>query len=228
MLRCRTRPVTGLASPDLGDALTSWHFEGFLRDRTVCEIVELDARKLGADRALDTRQVRFLVRRHEAERIARFGRPAGTSHPVDVVLGDLGQVEVHHMAQRLDVDAARRDVRGHEHPVLTGLEAVERLGALRLGAIAVDPLGRDSVPLEQLGQTVRPVLRAREHQRVLHDATLEQLDQQRSLQLGRHGVDRLRHARGRRRTALECDRRRITKQLTRELLDRRRHGGAEE
>ena len=59
---------------------------------------------------------------------------------VDVVLGHQRHVEVDDVAERGDVDAARRDVGGDQHPVLAALEAGERLGALRLRTVAVDAL----------------------------------------------------------------------------------------
>ena len=68
---------------------------------------------------------------------ARLGA-GGAPDPVDVVLGDVGQVEVHHVADLGHVDAAGRDVGGHQHPVGPVLEAVERHAPLPLGAVGVD------------------------------------------------------------------------------------------
>ena len=64
--------------------------------------------------------------------------------------------------------------------VLARLEPGERLGPLALAAVAVDPRGRDAVPLEELGQAVGAVLGAREDDRVGDDVALQQLDQERA------------------------------------------------
>jgi len=62
---------------------------------------------------------------------------AGAVRPtaMDVVLGRLRHVEVHHVAERFDVDAARCDIGGDEHAILAALESSQRLRALRLRAM---------------------------------------------------------------------------------------------
>ena len=77
-------------------------------------------------------------------------------------------------------------------------------------------------------EPVGAVLRAREDERVLHLALLEQRGQQLGLAVLRHRVDGLRDARRRRGLARELDRGRIVQHLVRELRDRRRHRRAEE
>ncbi len=87
----------------------------------------------------------LFVRRDEGEGLAGQLGARGAADAVDVVLGHQRHVEVHDVAERFDVDAARGDVGGDEHAVLAALEAGERLGALRLRAVAVDALGLDAV-----------------------------------------------------------------------------------
>ena len=128
----------------------------------------------------------------------------------------------------MHVDASGRDIRRHQHSILSRLEARQRLGALGLGAVAVDPLGVDSVAVEKLGQTVRPVLGTGEHQRVVDEALPEEFHQQRSPLARRNGVRGVNHPLGRRCFDLKRNLRRLTEDLLGQLLDRARHRGAEE
>ena len=65
-----------------------------------------------------------------------------------------------------------------------GLEALQGLGALGLAAVAVDASGGHPVAREVVGQAVGPVLGAGEHEDAPDVAPLQQLDEQRRLQLG--------------------------------------------
>jgi hypothetical protein len=64
-------------------------------------------------RTLDGLQLVLLFRRREGERVARGLGAPGASHAVYVVFRRRWHIEVHDMAERLDIDAARRDVRCH-------------------------------------------------------------------------------------------------------------------
>ena len=150
-------------------------------------------------------------------------RAAGATHAMDVVLRHPRDVEVHHVPELVDVDAARRDVGRHEHAVLAALEALERLGALALGAVAVDALGIDALAHEPAGQPVGAMLGAREDERVADLAALEQRREERRLQLGGDRVGGVRDGLGGRGAAAELDLDRIAQQLARQLL--RSRGG---
>ena len=110
---------------------------------------------------------------------------------MDVVLRDVGDVEVHDVAQTAHVDASRSDVGGHQHAHLAGLEGRERLRALGLTPVAVDASGRHATPTEALGQSIGAVLGAREHEHVADVRLLEQLEEQGQLELRRDGVRRV-------------------------------------
>ena len=112
-----------LAGADRGDALGDRHLETFRRRRAVVESRHDDARQAFADRALDGAQVGLLFGRDEGEGVAGQLGAGGATHAVDVVVGDVGHVEVYDVGQRLDVDAARGDVGGDEHAETPGLEA---------------------------------------------------------------------------------------------------------
>ena len=149
-------------------------------------------------------EVRLLVGRDERERVARQLGARRAADAVDVVLGHVRDVEVHDVREGLDVDAARGDVRRDEHLELPVLEAGERLRALRLAAVAVDPLAGHAVARELVREAVRAVLRAREHEDALEVAALEQREEQRELQVLRDRVDGLRDADGGQRPAARC------------------------
>ena len=87
-----------------------------------------------------------------------------------------------------DVDAARGYVGGDENAVLAVLEALERGGALRLAAVAVDDVGVVAELLELLRDAVGAVLGAREDE----EGSLflsQHLVEQAELLVLHHGVD---------------------------------------
>ena len=122
----RPLPLVGLARADRGDALLDRDLEALRGPRRVVELRHRDARQALADRALDLAEVRLLVRRDEREGVALQLRARRAAHAVDVVLGDVRDVEVHDVREGLDVDAARRDVRRDEDLELPVLEPGER------------------------------------------------------------------------------------------------------
>src|SRR5258708_15134304 len=84
------------------------------------------------DEPLDVAQVRAVFARDERHGLTGFSRAAGAADAVDVVFRDVRHVVVHHVRQRLDVEAARGDVGSDQHLQLAVLEALQRLHALRL------------------------------------------------------------------------------------------------
>ena len=72
-----------------------------------------------------------------------------------------------------------------------GLEVGERANALRLALVAVDRDGRDAVVLELLGEAVGAVLGAREDERLVDAAGLDEVAQQLALALAVDRVDDL-------------------------------------
>ena len=194
----------------------------------VVEARHRDAGQALADLALDGGEVRRLFRRYEREGVARHLGARRAAHAVDVVLGHVGDVEVDDVRERLDVDAARGDVGRDEDAVAPLLEAGQRLRALRLRAVAVNALAGDALLQERLGQPVGAVLRAREDEHVLDLAALQELEQQRRLQVLGDRVDRLRDPDGGGGFAFLVDRVRVLEHFARQLRDRGRHRRREE
>ena len=148
----------------------------------------VDARQLHLDERLargplDAREESALARRDEADRVAGASGAAGAADAVHVRLGVGRDVEVHHVADALDVEAARRDIRGHQDVELARLQLVDGALALHLGDVAVDRRGGVAAGAELLGELLGDVLGADED-----DHALEVLD----LEDAGEGVDLLR------------------------------------
>jgi len=188
----------------------------------VVEAVEDPACDPAPEHLLDAAQARFLVGRDEGQRVARRLCARRASDAVDVVLGALRQVEVDHVAQVLDVDAARGDVGRDQHGEAPRAEPGQRLRALRLGAVAVDRRARHAAPVEHAREPVRPVLGAGEHDGAADLLALEELDQQVGLALACDRKHRL-PARGRGLGGtVDGDGDRVDQQRARQRDDRRR------
>ncbi len=121
---------------------------------------------------LDLPQELHLVDADQRDGLAGDAGATGPADPVDVVLGDHRQLVVDDVRQRIDVEAARRDLGRDEDGRATRLEVGERAHPLRLALVAVDRDGGDAVLLELLGEAVRAVLGAREDERLLDDVGL--------------------------------------------------------
>src|ERR1017187_8332325 len=227
-LLSRARPLLGLARANRGDALLDRHLETLGRSPGVVELRHRDARQTLADRTLDLAEIRLFLGCDEREGVARQLGARRAAHAMDVVLGDVRDVEVHDVREGFDVDAACRDVRRDEDLELSVLERGECLRALRLAAVAVNALARHAVARQLVREAVRAVLRAREREYALEIAAFEERKKQREIEVLRDGVDRLRDAHGGERLPLHVHRDGVLQQLLRELRDRRRHRGREE
>ena len=116
------------------------------------------------------RSIFFLIRRSIAsisgrsspltkrDRLAFQARAAGAADAVHVILGDVRQVVVDDVRQRLDVEAARGDVGRDQHADLARLETLERADARVLRLVAVDRVGVDAVAHELAREAVGAVL----------------------------------------------------------------------
>src|SRR5690606_762848 len=124
---------------------------------------------------LDVAQIITLVLGAEADRHALAPGARGAADAVDVLLGHVGQLEVDHVADARDVDAARGDVGGDEDLGPAAPELVERPFALRLALVAVDRVGRDVRLGQLLHDAVGAVLGTGEDQHAVHLARLQAL-----------------------------------------------------
>src|SRR2546425_4314199 len=208
VLRTARLPTPGAEGPDRRtatavplrphgrEAVVERDLELLRRLLPVVEAREGDPGQTPSDRPLDAGNVALLLGRYEEERIAGGVGPGRPSHAVHVVLGAVRHVEVDDVGQLLDVDAAGGDVGGDEDGNLPRLQAGEGLRPLRLAAVAVDARGVDALTEEIVRQAVRAVLGARERDDAADLAALDQLREERRLQLGGNRIGGLGHSGG--------------------------------
>ena len=146
LARAAPWPVTGLVST------------GSLPDRLGRDPgVRLEAgNRLRRDRrtkqALNLAQQRRLVDADQRYGGATGARPRGATDAVEVVGGHHRQLVIDDVRQRLDVEAASRDLGRYEQEDATGLQVGQRADALRLRLVAVDRRGGDPVAVMNLNQ----------------------------------------------------------------------------
>ena len=116
------------------------------------------------EQALDIAQQLVLVDADQRHGLTLVACTAGAADAVDIVFRHVRQLEVDHMGQLIDVQAACGDVGGHQHPYRAVLESGQGAGARTLRLVAVDRGRGQAVAVELLGQAVRSVLGAGEHQ----------------------------------------------------------------
>ena len=172
-----------------------------------------------------------LARIEEGERHAFLARAAGAADAVHVDLGRGGEIEVHHVAERLHVQSARGDVGGHQHAHRAFLEALEHAVTLLLGEPSVER-GRGVARAHQhVGELLHLVAGAAEDERALGALPLEHPHQRRFLELALHHVGGLPNARERARVLrarLDAHPHRILQVLLGDLRDARGQRGGEE
>jgi len=103
-----------------------------LRLLGIVKIRQRHARKPLPKRPLDGFQVTLFVIRDKRKRISARRCPAGASHAVDVIIGQVGAVKVDDVTDVGDVNAAGRDVSGDEHPEAAIFESRQRRRPLPL------------------------------------------------------------------------------------------------
>ena len=165
--------------------------------------------------ALDRRQHAPLAGRHKADGVAGAPRAARAAHAVDVGLGVDGDVEVHHVADAVDVEAARRDIGGHQDVELAVLSCVDRPLALGLDDVAADRRGAITAGTELLGERLGLVLRAGEDDHGLEVLDLKDAGERVDLLRVRHHQVALRDVAEVVRLGLDRDLFRVTQVLAR-------------
>ena len=155
-------------------------------------------------------------------------RAAGAADAVNVIIRDVRAVEVDHVGDGLDVDAAGGDVGGDEDAVGAILEAGECGVALALGAVAVDGGAVDVVSAEEIGEAISPVLGAGEADDGLEFIVFEEFEEEAGLEVHGDGVDGLGDADGGGGLAFDLDDGGVFEELHGELADFIGHRGGEE
>ena len=136
--------------------------------------------------ALDALEQLFLVRRDQRNGFTAAPGTASTADAVYVVFLDVGQLEVDHMGQLVDIQTAGGDIGGDQDAHLVGLEVGQSLGAGVLALVAVNRGSRQAVLFQILGQTVGAVLGPGEDQHLLPGTLGDQVREQSALVAGSH------------------------------------------
>jgi hypothetical protein len=94
-------------------------------------------RDVVAERSLNVSEEPLLATAYEREGQALRPGPSGTPDTVDIVFGDVWEIEVHYVRQVLYVESARGYIGGHERPYRASLKVAKRLCTGRLALVAV-------------------------------------------------------------------------------------------
>ena len=167
-----------------------------------------------------------VFRRHQSERIAGTLRTSGAADAVDVGVGGIGHVVIDDVGYALHIEAAGGDVGGNHDVVRAILEAFEGGLALALGAVAVQAGYFKAGALDLLCHLLGTIFCAREDQHRIGLGLLQQFKQKRRLQVGRYGIQGMRHRVGGAADA-HCDLLRLFERLGGKQFHIRREGGGE-
>ncbi len=181
-----------------------------------------------AEQHLDLPEEPGLVHAHQRDRLAGGTCAAGPADAMDVIRGDHGQLVVDDVRQQLDVQSAGREIRRDEHTHASRLEVGERSDPSRLALVAVDRRRVDAVGNELLGEPVRAVLRAGEHERLVHASGPDQVREERAFPVAIDAQDHLGDEVGRRVARGDLDRGGVVEQGGRQRADARRERRGEE
>jgi hypothetical protein len=146
---------------------------------------------LNVDELLDIFEELFFRLIAEGYGIPAHARAGGATDAVHIGFWHLGEVKIDHVGELDDIDAARDDIRCHQHAGLPLFEARKRKLARVLALVGMDDVAGDLRLRQPFCDFICAVLRAGKHQRGNHAFTLEQVDQQIDLVCLVHEIDRL-------------------------------------
>ena len=138
---------------------------GLLR---VVKTGELAAVEVLADDPFEAAQLGEVLAGDERDGGPRGEGATGAADTVHVILERVGEVEVHHVGDTLDVDTAGGDVGGDQDADLAVLEGLQGALTLALRAVGVDRGTRDVGAGQLTADAVRAVLGAGEDEHRLH------------------------------------------------------------
>src|SRR5260221_4472431 len=145
------------------------------------ESLDHDALDAALEQAFDVPQEIAFFGAYQRHGLTRTAGTAGTADTMDIVFRHVGQLVVDHMRQLFDIEPPRRDVGRDEHAHLAELELGQCPRTLALALVAVDGIGTDAVLVELLGEPVRTMLGAGEHQHLAPVAGIDQVLQRGAL-----------------------------------------------
>src|SRR6185437_3683634 len=116
-------------------------------------------RQADTDQLFDVAQIgQFLAARDQRDRDALGAGARGAADAVDIGLRNVRKVEIDHMADAVDVDAAGGNVGGDQRADFAGAEGRQHALPVVLRLVAVDGVGGDAGPGEALHHLVGAVL----------------------------------------------------------------------
>ena len=137
---------------------------------------------------LNRGEQRAVFRRHQAHSVTGDTGTARAADTVHVVLRHIRKVIVHDVRQLLNIEAARGDIRRDEHLDLLILKVSEGLGAGVLALVAVNGGSGQAVFDQLLAEAVRGVLHTGEDQHLGPLFIDDQIAEQLTLPVLRHGI----------------------------------------
>src|SRR6202453_2203092 len=130
-----------------------------------------------ADQLFDVAQIRDLLAGAERDCHTVRAGARGAADTVDIGLGYVGQIEIHHMADAVDIDAAGGDVGCDQGADLAGAECRQHPLAMILRLVAMNGVGGDAGPRKAFHDLVRAMLGAGKDQRAIDRLLLQELSQ---------------------------------------------------
>src|SRR5690606_6604634 len=101
-----------------------------------------------------------------------------TANTVNVIFRHVGQLEVDHVRQLVNVQTTRGNVSGNQHHDLAIFETGQSTGTSRLALVTVQGFGGHAVFRQFFSQTVSAVLGAAEHQNLIPAAFADDVAEQ--------------------------------------------------
>ena len=135
-----------------------WHFRHHLAET----FGQADLVQLNFGQPFDVFQIAAFIVRHKADRDAVCTCASGAADAVDILVGDIGQFIIEHMADAGDINAARCDVSGDQNADLASAETLQCSSALPLRFVTMDGGGFDAGACQMTHNAVGTVLGARE------------------------------------------------------------------
>ena len=97
------------------------------------------------------------------------------SNAMDIILSNIGKIQIDNMRQLLNVDAASSNIRCNENTHIPLLETLESTSPCTLALVAVNRSRSQSLFVQSFGNTVRSMLRSRKHEHLLPIAGTNQM-----------------------------------------------------
>ena len=218
-----------LAALLLMTRLTAFFVGGIVgrRGGGVIKALRFFPHEAAADEAFKRAEFAMILVRHETDGVTDLIRAAGAADAMDVILDVHRKIIVHYVRNAVHVNAARRDVRGHEHAHGTGFEIVQCAQTLVLRAVGMKRGRLDARRFQLAREPVGGVFHPRKNQHHVHVGFFQQMNEQRRFQMPRHFIDELRDGLGGIRAATDLDNFRRVLKFVRERFDLFRERGGE-